>query len=105
MTIRTERLKEAPVKVPVGAIALDGDLAIPENTQGVVLFGHGSGSSLISPGGRYVAAVLQDAGLATLLFDLPTKKEEPEDLKRGHLRFNISFQAGRLVAATMRIDD
>lgn len=105
VTKRTETVKELPVKVPAGAVVLNGDLVIPESPQGVVLFAHGSGSSRLSPRNRYVAGVLQDVGLATLLFDLLTKEEEAEDLQRGHLRFNIPFLAERLVAATHLIKE
>lgn len=89
-----------PVKVGADTVILEGDLGIPEKAQGIVVFSHGSGSSRLSPRNRHVAQVLRKAGLATLLFDLLTKEEEAEDLRRGHLRFNIPFLAQRLVAAT-----
>ncbi|MBI4596739.1 MAG: dienelactone hydrolase family protein [Candidatus Tectomicrobia bacterium] len=94
-----ERIEEFPVKIPAMNVALEGDLAAPGTAQGLVLFVHGSGSSRLSPRNRYVAEVLHSAGLATLLFDLLTKEEEAEDILRGHLRFNIPFLAGRLMAA------
>ena len=58
--------------VKIDPNGLSGDLVIPEGAQGVVLFAHGSGSSRHSPRNRYVASVLQQGGLATLLFDLLT---------------------------------
>jgi dienelactone hydrolase len=65
---------------------------------GVVAFAHGSGSSRHSPRNREVAAVLQEAGLATLLADLLTPEEEQADLRTGHLRFDIGLLAERVVA-------
>ena len=91
---------EKPVGIPAGAVTLHGDLALPERSQGIVLFAHGSGSSRMSPRNRQVARVLGDAGLATLLMDLLTADEESEDMRTGHLRFDIGFLAERLVAAT-----
>ncbi len=79
---------------------LQGDLAIPDRATGIVLFAHGSGSSRHSPRNRYVAGVLQQAGLATLLLDLLTAAEEKVDLKTAHLRFDMGLLAERLVEAT-----
>lgn len=87
---------EQPMKVELAAVTLDGVLAIPERAKGVVLFAHGSGSSRLSPRNAYVATVLQQAGLGTLLFDLLTREEE-SDYKR---RFDINLLAQRLVQAT-----
>src|SRR5688572_2744454 len=61
--------------IPVGEIILTGDLEIPENARGLVLFAHGSGSSRRSPRNQAVAAILRQAGLGTLLFDLLTPYE------------------------------
>src|SRR5437879_6959337 len=66
----------------------------------MVLFAHGSGSSRHSPRNRYVASVLQEGGLATLLLDLLTAAEEQVDLNSGHLRFDIDLLAERLLEAT-----
>lgn len=65
----------------------------------MVLFAHGSGSSRLSPRNRYVARVLREAGLGTLLLDLLTEEEEEIDLVTRHLRFNIRLLAERLVGA------
>jgi dienelactone hydrolase len=65
----------------------------------VVLFAHGSGSSRHSPRNRFVAEVLREGGLATLLVDLLTVEEEAVDARTGHLRFDIGLLAGRLVGA------
>jgi putative phosphoribosyl transferase len=86
--------------IPVGQVRLNGDLAIPEEAHGLVLFAHGSGSSRLSPRNRYVAEMLQRHGIGTLLFDLLTPAEEQEDYFTAHLRFNIDLLAERLVIAT-----
>ncbi len=91
---------EYSVQVSAGKVLLEGNLSIPEGAQGVVVFAHGSGSSRHSPRNRYVAQVLRDAGLATLLFDLLTVEEEAEDIETGKLRFDISLLAQRLIATT-----
>lgn len=91
---------ERDVQVPVGELSLDGTLSIPAQPRGVVLFAHGSGSSRHSPRNRFVAGVLQQSGLATLLLDLLTPDEEVVDLRTRHLRFDIALLADRLVTAT-----
>ena len=87
---------DVDVKIPVGAIALDAHLHLPEPATGVVLFAHGSGSSRRSPRNRFVADVLYRAGLGTLLLDLLTPEEE---LDRANV-FDIELLASRLTAAT-----
>ena len=79
---------------------LHGFLAIPPGATGIVLFAHGSGSSRLSPRNQQVADELQEAGLATLLFDLLTHHEEQVDRFSAHLRFDIGLLARRLEAAT-----
>ncbi|MFL6442088.1 MAG: dienelactone hydrolase family protein [Nitrososphaeraceae archaeon] len=81
-------------------VVLGANLSIPKNAQGVVIFAHGSGSSRHSPRNRYVAQVLQNEGIATLLLDLLTEEEEEIDLQTRHLRFDIGLLAQRLVGAT-----
>ena len=93
-------MDEQLVQVPVGAVTLDGNLGVPAGARGIVLFAHGSGSSRHSPRNRYVAGVLREAGLATLLMDLLTADEEAIDLQTQRLRFDISLLADRLVDAT-----
>jgi putative phosphoribosyl transferase len=88
------------VRVAVGPIVLEGDLAIPDDAQGIVLFAHGSGSSRHSPRNRLVARVLAEGGLATLLLDLLTPEEEAVDRHTAQLRFDIGLLAERLVTAT-----
>jgi pimeloyl-ACP methyl ester carboxylesterase len=92
--------EERAVRVPAGAVVLDGDLRVPERARGVVLFAHGSGSSRLSPRNRYVARLLNEAKLATVLLDLLTPAEEAVDLRTAHLRFDVGLLSERLVAAT-----
>lgn len=92
--------REHLVSVTAGEVQLEGNLVIPDHATGIVLFAHGSGSSRHSPRNRYVAEVLQQAGLATLLIDLLTLEEEEIDLRTRHLRFDIALLASRLVGAT-----
>ena len=73
---------------------------MPATPSGVVAFAHGSGSGRLSPRNDYVAGVLDDAGLATLLLDLLTEAEERIDAATGHLRFDIDLLSDRLIAAT-----
>jgi putative phosphoribosyl transferase len=94
--------EERTVHITAGAVTLEGTLGIPSTlvrTPGAVLFAHGSGSSRFSPRNRYVAEVLREAGLATLLLDLLTPAEEQVDLRTRQLRFDIDLLAGRLVQA------
>lgn len=91
---------ENEVIIPAGTVRLEGELLIPPKAKGVVLFAHGSGSSRHSPRNKYVASVLREAGVGTLLFDLLTAEEEEEEIYTRHLRFNISLLAKRLAEAT-----
>jgi dienelactone hydrolase len=91
---------ERLVHVSAGSVVLEGNLSMPHEASALVLFAHGSGSSRHSPRNRYVAGVLQEAGLATLLIDLLTALEEKLDARTAHLRFDIDLLAQRLVGAT-----
>jgi putative phosphoribosyl transferase len=84
------------VTVQAGAVGLEGHLALPETTEALVIFAHGSGSSRHSPRNRFVADTLNEAGLATLLFDLLTAEEDRIDARTRELRFNIGLLADRL---------
>jgi putative phosphoribosyl transferase len=88
---------ETGVTIRVGDAVLEGDLVLPENAQGIVVFAHGSGSSRHSPRNRQVAAALNEARIGTLLVDLLTEREEEVDQLTGHLRFDIELLARRLV--------
>jgi dienelactone hydrolase len=100
MATRRDPLREQHVRIPAGRTPIDGDLVLPEDASGIVLFAHGSGSSRFSPRNRHVAAVLQESGLATLLMDLLTPPEEQLDAQTAQLRFDIGLLAERLVSAT-----
>jgi putative phosphoribosyl transferase len=91
--------EEESLSIPCGSVQLDGDLLVPPNAHGVVVFAHGSGSSRHSPRNRQVAKVLQDAGLGTLLMDLLTREEEIIDVQTRHLRFDVALLAERLGCA------
>ena len=88
------------VQIQAGRAVLAGNLTIPEDTIALVLFAHGSGSGRHSPRNQFVARTLNDAGLATLLFDLLTPEEEEIDTYTREHRFNIGLLAERLVHAT-----
>jgi putative phosphoribosyl transferase len=93
-------VEERPVRVSTDSVVLEGNLAVPDSARGVVLFAHGSGSGRHSPRNRYVARMLREDGLATLLIDLLTAAEEEVDLQTRHLRFDIGLLAERLGGAT-----
>ena len=88
------------VQIQAGRAVLSGNLDLPKTAGALVLFAHGSGSSCHSPRNQFVARTLNDAGLATLLFDLLTQVEEAIDMQTRELRFNIHLLAERLVHAT-----
>src|SRR5213594_1588164 len=88
------------VEIQAGHTVLSGDLTIPKNAVALVLFVHGSGSSRHSPRNQFVARTLNNAGLATLLFDLLTSNEERIDSYTAEFRFNIELLAERLSHAT-----
>jgi dienelactone hydrolase len=90
---------EIGVGIPVEHAVLQGDLTIPEDATGVVLFAHGSGSSRHSPRNRFVATTLNEAGIGTLLMDLLTPEEENYDRATGELRFDIALLASRVITA------
>ncbi len=92
--------EERLVRIGVGGVTLEGNLSLPKGASGIVLFAHGSGSSRHSPRNRYVARLLNQANLATLLVDLLTSDEETIDLRTGHLRFDIELLAERLISVT-----
>jgi putative phosphoribosyl transferase len=94
----TGELIERSVLIPPAG--LEGDLVIPEKATAVIAFAHGSGSSRHSPRNQYVARVLQQGGLGTLLFDLLTAPEERIDVQTAELRFDIALLARRLSEAT-----
>lgn len=88
------------VRIPSGDAWLYGDLALPAEFIGLVLFAHGSGSGRHSARNRQVARRLQEAGIATLLFDLLTRQEEEVDLHTRQHRFDIALLTRRMEHAT-----
>lgn len=94
------QIQSSEVEISVGKKQLGGELVVPGDAAGIVLFAHGNGSSRHSPRNQYVARVLHESGLGTLLFDLLTTEEEQEEYYTRHLRFDIELLASRLVAAT-----
>jgi len=84
------------VKIPVDSVELSGELILPPSASGIVLFAHGSGSSRFSPRNTFVANVLQQQGIGTLLFDLLTRAEDQDYA----MRFDIGLLTRRLLAAT-----
>jgi putative phosphoribosyl transferase len=89
------------VFIPSGPIRLEGDLTLPADAKGIVLFAHGSGSSRFSPRNQFVADALQRMGVGTLLFDLLTDEEASD---RENV-FDIDFLAHRLSDATRWLRD
>jgi putative phosphoribosyl transferase len=115
---RAERLSSTPgpvspsasqevnreVSIDLGTVQLEGDLSVPPNALGLVLFAHGSGSSRRSPRNQYVAKVLQSRGIATLLFDLLTHEEDVIDQRTSEPRFDIGLLAQRLTGASRWVE-
>ncbi|HJU24909.1 MAG TPA: dienelactone hydrolase family protein [Casimicrobiaceae bacterium] len=95
---------ERAITIPAGEASLDGNLTIPAGAKAIVLFAHGSGSSRSSPRNVWVAGRLQQAGLATLLFDLLTSSEDERDTYTRQHRFDIGLLAKRLAFATRWVD-
>ncbi|HXG94063.1 MAG TPA: dienelactone hydrolase family protein [Blastocatellia bacterium] len=95
---------ERAARITSGEAVLEGELKVPANATGVVLFAHGSGSSRHSPRNQFVARVIREAGVGTLLFDLLTREEESVDVITRHLRFDIDLLARRLLDATNWIE-
>ncbi len=85
------------VVISAGEVELQGELDLPPGAPGIVVFAHGSGSSRHSPRNHFVARVIRNAGIGTLLLDLLTPQEEQLDEITGALRFDIALLAQRLV--------
>ena len=98
-TTRRSLPEPEEIVLDLSGARLGGALALPADAQGIVLFAHGSGSSRHSPRNRYVAEVLQRAGLGTLLMDLLTRDEEAIDQYTRQHRFDIGLLADRLTGA------
>jgi putative phosphoribosyl transferase len=89
-------MKKMEIDIPLSSVTLKGELVIPQDAIGIVVFSHGSGSSRLSPRNRMVAELIQQHGIATLLFDLLTEQED----SIYETRFNIDLLASRLIQAT-----
>jgi len=94
---------EVPVRLRIDRLTLAGSLVRPAEARGLVIFAHGSGSSRFSPRNRFVAQQLNQAGFATLLFDLLSADEEARDAITRHLRFDIPLLSHRLLQATEQV--
>jgi len=103
-------MKARSVKIDVSRVEegkgrfIEGDLTISSLKECMVVFAHGSGSSRFSPRNRFVAGVLQSAGLSTLLLDLLTKEEDAIDTLTGRYRFDVELLASRLVDAVIWLE-
>jgi dienelactone hydrolase len=95
----TTATTQRDVAIDADGVRLQGDLTVPPDARGVVVFAHGSGSGRFSPRNRAVAGVLVEAGLATLLMDLLTAEEEAVDLRTRELRFDTELLGRRVIAS------
>lgn len=84
------------LQIPVDRVTLKGDVGLPDNPKGFIIFSHGSGSSRLSPRNKFVAGALKKSGFGTLLFDLLTPYEDQDY----EMRFNIQLLTHRLIAVT-----
>ncbi|MEX2671060.1 MAG: alpha/beta family hydrolase [Phycisphaeraceae bacterium] len=98
VALRTE------VEIQSANVTLTGDVTVPENATGLVVFAHGSGSSRYSPRNRFVADQLNTVGLGTVLVDLLTLDEEFVDRRTAHHRFDINLLADRLIGTIDWLD-
>lgn len=89
-------MKKLDMDIPLGSVTLKGDLVVPENAIGIVVFSHGSGSSRLSSRNIMVAELIQQQKIGTLLFDLLTEEED----QIYENRFNIDLLVSRLIETT-----
>lgn len=94
-------MEKLDLDIPLSSVTLKGDLIIPENARGIVIFSHGSGSSRFSSRNRMVAELIQKQNMGTFLFDLLT--EEEDELYEN--RFNIDLLSDRLIETTQWLMD
>ena len=92
-------MKREEINIPLPSVVLKGELVLPDNALGIVVFSHGSGSSRFSPRNKMVGELIQEHGMATLLFDLLTEEED----RIYENRFNIDLLVSRLIDATERL--
>lgn len=98
--MRDSQAQAIHAEIPAGDAVLHGDLCLPAEARALVIFAHGMASSRQNPRHQRVASLLQEAGLATLLVDLLSPEEEPDDRPNRALRFDVQLLAQRLRAAT-----
>jgi pimeloyl-ACP methyl ester carboxylesterase len=93
------------VQIPVDSMHLEAEWIMPPNASGVVIFAHGSGSSRHSRRNQFVASILHESGIGTVLLDLLTRQEERRDAADGQLRFDIEMLTNRLITAVRWVED
>jgi dienelactone hydrolase len=98
--ITSQTLLGESVRIETPRGYIEGDLVLPENAKGMILFAHGSGSSRHSPRNRFVADALHQRAMGTVLIDLLTPTEEQEDFETAEHRFDIELLTERLLTAT-----
>ena len=89
-------MEKLDMDIRLSSVSLKGDLIVPENAIGIVVFSHGSGSSRFSTRNKMVAELMQEQNIGTLLFDLLTEEED----RIYENRFNIDLLASRLIETT-----
>jgi len=89
-------MEKLDLDIPLASVTLKGDLIVPENATGIVIFSHGSGSSRFSSRNKMVAELILQHHIGTFLFDLLT--EEEDEINEN--RFNIDLLSERLIATT-----
>jgi putative phosphoribosyl transferase len=99
MSSSTDTITPRPLRLDIAGVTLNGDLSLPSEANGLVIFAHGSGSSRHSSRNRAVAEALQHARFGTLLLDLLTEQEERADTRTAEFRFDIALLAERVVGA------
>jgi len=99
MAVQSESVTPVPVRIDAAGAMLNGDLSLPADAVGLVVFAHGSGSSRHSSRNRVVADALQRGRLATLMLDLLTEHEERVDVITAEFRFDIPMLGERVMAA------
>jgi pimeloyl-ACP methyl ester carboxylesterase len=93
------------VQIPVDSTYLEAEWIMPPKASSIVIFAHGSGSSRHSRRNQFVASILHESGIGTVLLDLLTHQEERRDAADGQLRFDIEMLTNRLISAVRWIED
>jgi pimeloyl-ACP methyl ester carboxylesterase len=93
------------VQIPVDSMHIEAEWIMPPNAAGVVIFAHGSGSSRHSRRNQFVASIMHESGIGTVLLDMLTREEERRDAADGQLRFDIEMLTNRLITAVRWVED